>query len=74
MKTTEVKKTMIELFDEEKEILYKTAQILKELNIEDENNNIFYDILEEHPDGVVSDFDDIAYVLELLCKQDVIYN
>lgn len=74
MKTTEIKKTMIELFDEEKEILYKTAQILKELNIEDDNNTIFYDILEEHPDGVVSDFDDIAYVLELLCKQDVLYN
>ena len=70
MKITEIKikKTMIELSDEEKEILLKAGRVLDSLYEADRWNYILCDILEETV-RELTDFDDISFVLKRLCEE-----
>ena len=69
MTITEVKTTIIELSDEEKEILCKAANILDELYDKDYGNRIFYDLLEEK-DYDFSDLNDISSFLNLMYEKN----
>jgi len=72
MTITEIKKTLIDLSDEEKEILLKAGRILDELYKADSGNDILYDILEETVRDL-TDLDDISFVLKRLCEEGSFY-
>lgn len=72
MTIKEIKKTIIELSDDEKEILCKASKILDELYEEDRSNRIFYRMVEKSGRDELSDFNDVSYILNLLYESDTL--
>jgi len=69
MTITEIKKTIIELSDEEKEILKRAGDILYELYEADSEDSLLYDLLEGTLHENLTDFSDISFALTHLCEK-----
>ena len=72
MKIVEIKKTGLELSNEEKEVLYEASKILDELYEKDKSNRIFYRMVEESGRDELSDFNDVSYILSFLYELDTL--
>lgn len=70
MKINQFIRIELELSNEERELLRKTANFLSQLNGTEGNNNIFNWIIENEV-GSLNDFEDVAAILSILSDEDI---